>query len=96
MSVSPRVCHRRPTVLWQRAKPVIVGWFAGRTCKITSGIPDGLYYLVTFMVGLYHIHKCGCGPHSTTGRPAAWRPELSTVQRRNCMTKWKGYGRKTS
>jgi hypothetical protein len=70
MSVSPRVCHRRPTVSWQRAKPVIVGWFAGSTWKTTNGIPNGLYYLVTFMVDLHYvyIYKRGCGPHSTAGR----------------------------
>jgi hypothetical protein len=25
--------HGRPNVLWQRATPVIVGWFAGRSIK---------------------------------------------------------------
>jgi len=33
MLASPGLDHGHPTFLWQRTTPVIVGCFAGRTCK---------------------------------------------------------------
>jgi hypothetical protein len=35
--------HRHPTFLWRRATPAMVGFFAGRTWKDNSDIPNGLH-----------------------------------------------------
>ena len=38
------VNHGRPTLLWQKSIPVIVGWFAGSERKNNSGVRHKLNY----------------------------------------------------
>jgi hypothetical protein len=51
-----------PALLWQRATPVIVSWFAGRTWtnnnKWSTQPPKLLYNFCS----IYIIYKCGRGP----------------------------------
>jgi hypothetical protein len=39
-----------PTILWQRATPVIVGWFGGCWKILKSGVPSRLHFCVIFTV----------------------------------------------
>ena len=85
--------HRSPTFLWKRATPVIMGWFAGRTWKITvSGIPNSLHYCVNFIVCTQFTDVAvgsGLETHALSRQLAPWpRFKLGTslikVQSTNC------------
>lgn len=44
------VNHGPQTFLWQRARPVIVGWFAGPTWKNNKIVLNCLNYCVIFSI----------------------------------------------
>jgi hypothetical protein len=51
---------------YERATPFIMGWFAGRTCKVTiNGIPNHQNYYA-----IYVIYKRDRRPHNTSRRAA--------------------------
>jgi len=51
-SASFGIVYGSPIFLWQRAAPIIVGWFTGHKWKkiSVSGVPNCLYYWEIFIV----------------------------------------------
>jgi hypothetical protein len=65
--------HVSPTFLWQRATPVIVGWFAGRTWKKTViSMPKKCLNYCENFYSMYTVYKCGRRLHSQTSKAAGW------------------------
>jgi hypothetical protein len=63
-----------PTLFWQRATIVIVGWFEGRTCKNHSSWYTWPPKLLCSIYSKYVIHRCGRWPHNTTWWDKVWTP----------------------
>ena len=62
--------------LWQRTKPIIVGWFAGRTSKNDSECDNCLNYCEIFRVACIHNLQIWSRAAYTTWRAAGWRPMI--------------------
>ena len=62
--------------LWQRTRPVIVGWFAGRTSKNDSECDNCLNYCEIFRVACIHNLQIWSRVAYTTWRAAGCRPMI--------------------